>query len=1036
MYAHYLIMNERQKKKSLNKKKPITSVSQPYIDNTNIDLLQSQLLTIHNEIKNSRNELTHIVSLSQKSAKTQFDYLKPIITENRQLADALEEFKTYKLAFDAIREQVYTLEKKNHEIQFELEKEKERTFKAKNSLSFMLGNALITYRKNDGSIFSLIKKLVNIRKIAKERRVSPLAPIGQLQLPFLSNNLIHNDDTPPITKIIPTLSGDEYIQLNKKPYWFSYTPFNQDEINIYLTLLPSEKILYKDILARVKFLSIEGEEIEGNVPGTFISSTVGRYIYLDVDEESSNIQLRMTPPKSTGTILIGIQTWQTQKEIKIFNGFKLSKDKSDLNIKNIDDEELNSLKEGVSIIVPSYKGQSTILDMLHSIIRQKFPQELMQIIIVVNGDDTNSIPLYEKFKSENNNLDLIIHYDATPSASNARNVGLKFANRQYSIFLDNDDSLSETYIQALYEKRSKDAIVIAGIHDINENEDIIKNNAANNQYVTASTKTNISYNDISAITTMIACKLLPTHKLKKLEFHTHLRSGEDVVFFCDYLSRFKPIIKAVPTEENAYYIRRITSNSVSRQKPTFDFCIKQRLQVIKELKCLQESTKDKSLNNFIGSKINAQCNFIKNYLADFPEEKKNMLLELKQLSLEDFSYDVINKGKAKTLIISYCFPPFVDTSACVMAKRIRTKGEIVDVIHNNMSKVRSVSNDLNLLVNDLIEERKVVNTPSTFSNWPAIYSFAAEVLKWGTRKQAKYTSVYSRSMWPASHFAAFLVKLSQPSIKWTAEFSDPILWDIKSQKRYEKLDSSFINEYVFGKSPEIDKILSTYKDNDNLYFWCEILPFIFCDEIIFTCTNQRDYMLSKLNDKTIRKIAYNKSTISQHPTLESFYYNLGNASYTIDHSVKNIGYFGAFYSKRNLDDIVQAFKLYKMNGSKDIVLHVFTEQVNDAISFVRDNGLESYIKINSYLAYLDFLKVIKIFDCLIVNDSIVSNEKGMNPYLPSKVSDYMGVDSSIWAIVEEGSALSRMKNIRYMSQAGDITAAKCILDKISKEKVL
>ncbi|MFM4704711.1 hypothetical protein [Aeromonas bivalvium] len=192
-------------------------------------------------------------------------------------------------------------------------------------------------------------------------------------------------------------------------------------------------------------------------------------------------------------------------------------------------------------------------------------------------------------------------------------------------------------------------------------------------------------------------------------------------------------------------------------------------------------------------------------------------------------------------------------------------------------------------------------------------------------------------------------------------------------------------------------------------------------------------MLSMISDDRVREIVFDKSVISQHPTLESFYYTLGSADYPIDGRVKNIGYFGAFYSKRNLDDVVQALKSYKKNERKDIVLHVFTEQVDDAVSFVKDNNLSDYIKVNNYLAYLDFLKIITTFDCLIVNDSIVEKEKGINPYLPSKLSDYLGTNSNIWAIFESGSALSKMENIKYMSKAGDTNQALYILNEISSQ---
>lgn len=1040
--AHYFTMKARQKKKLIKKNTVVslysksasitnaTSHQPPSIkDEQPLFLLKEQLEQIHSEIKNQKE---HLLLFSQQSQKKQHDYLKPLIVENQQLASIVGKNSLNRSVFNALREQVYTLEKQKYELQVELEKEKERTFKAKNSISFLLGNTLIMYRKNNESLVSLLRKLSSIKKIAKARRASDNEKFIQLPPALMSDNSVSHNYSELSLKFISTLDEDVYIPLNKEPSWFSFTPTGLAEIEFSFTLSSAEKVKYKDVLARIIYIGLDGEELSGNIHNTYISATVGRYVYLDTTDHEDKLHLTLTPPSDTGTILIGLQTWQSKSDVRILNGFNLVSEVN-TSFHNEEDEEFQSLKDGVSVIVPSFRGNNTIPDMLNSIVEQTISKSLMQVIIIVNGDDTSSLPLYEDFKNNNRDIDVIIHHDATPSASNARNVAIGYADRKFTIFLDNDDMLTENYIKSLYNKKSPDSIVISGIHDINEVGDVIKDNNANKQYLLASTKTLISYNDVTAITTMIACKLLPTHHLKKISFVQHLRSGEDVVFFCDYMSKFKPKIIAVPESDNAFYIRRITQNSVSRQQSTFDFCVRQRLQVIKELKSLQTISNDREQVAFIQSKINAQCTFIRNFLSDSPVHKEELILELKSQSLEDFSYEVINRGKSKSLVISYCFPPYVDTSACVMAKRLRAEGKIVDVVHNNMSKVRNISNDLNLLVNDLIEQRKVVNTPSTFANWSGIYGFAIETLNWATRKQSNYEDVYSRAMWPASHFAAFLVKQAKPELKWTAEFSDPILWDIKSQERYSKLDLGFIKEHVLGKSKEIDSLLLKYKDNDNLYFWCEILPYIYANEIIFTCTNQRDYMLSMISDKEIKDMVLNKSVISQHPTLKSFYYTLGRADYPIDKEVKNLGYFGAFYSKRNLDDVVQALKNYKKNERKDIVLHVFTEQVDDAASFVIDNNLSDYIKVNKYLAYLDFLNIITTFDCLIVNDSIVEKDKGINPYLPSKLSDYLGTDSNIWAIFESGSALSKMDNIKYMSEAGDTNQALYILNEISSQ---
>jgi hypothetical protein len=45
--------------------------------------------------------------------------------------------------------------------------------------------------------------------------------------------------------------------------------------------------------------------------------------------------------------------------------------------------------------------------------------------------------------------------------------------------------------------------------------------------------------------------------------------------------------------------------------------------------------------------------------------------------------------------------------------------------------------------------------------------------------------------------------------------------------------------------------------------------------------------------------------------------------------------------------------------------------------------------------------------CLVVNDAATGGAHRINPCVPSNLSDYQGSGPPIWAIVEEGSVLSR-----------------------------
>ena len=74
---------------------------------------------------------------------------------------------------------------------------------------------------------------------------------------------------------------------------------------------------------------------------------------------------------------------------------------------------------------------------------------------------------------------------------------------------------------------------------------------------------------------------------------------------------------------------------------------------------------------------------------------------------------------------------------------------------------------------------------------------------------------------------------------------------------------------------------------------------------------------------------------------------------------------------------------------------------------------------------MEFLNLTTKFDVLLVEDSDKGNFK-LNPYLPSKLSDYQGSDAAIWGICEEGSIMDSL-NLDYKSKLNDIDSGKKLL---------
>jgi hypothetical protein len=361
-------------------------------------------------------------------------------------------------------------------------------------------------------------------------------------------------------------------------------------------------------------------------------------------------------------------------------------------------------------------------------------------------------------------------------------------------------------------------------------------------------------------------------------------------------------------------------------------------------------------------------------------------------------------------------------------KRILMKGDVVDVVSNNMSSVRSMDANLFKLVESYVGIHKITQTPTSFSNWESINKFSDEVVKFATNK---YDRVYSRSMWPASHFAAFEIKNKYPDIQWIAEFSDPILFDINSCKREGEITD---HKYLKRISKKMSD--SGYLGGiSNIFELCELLPYVFADIIIVTNKNQAKYMLNMFPGMTIEfKDKINKKIkILEHPTLGIEYYDMVNCNYHLDNSKVNIGYFGAFYGNRNMNYLIQALS---ESGIKNIIFHLFTnDDVSELKKMIGGYEVSDCFIINDYVPYLEFLSISNKFDYLLINDTETAGKKFINPYLPSKLSDYQGAKAKIFALAERGSILWSKDDIDIRCNLNDVEEIKLALNKLSKSAV-
>ena len=295
----------------------------------------------------------------------------------------------------------------------------------------------------------------------------------------------------------------------------------------------------------------------------------------------------------------------------------------------------------------------------------------------------------------------------------------------------------------------------------------------------------------------------------------------------------------------------------------------------------------------------------------------------------------------------------------------------------------------------------------------------------------EYESVVSRSWEMSNHFLALEYKFKNPDTYWKAEFSDPLLHDIdnkiNTKKKHEIDDEEFfshVNREIqeLGDFPLLENLSSTF-------FTIEYLTFLFADEIIFTNANQRDLMLKQF-PIDLTDYVFKKSTISPHPSLPGQYYHKSKSDVELDSECINIAYFGEwYYGKRHFESIFYALDSLNHKFKDKIRFYIFIS--NEKL--LNDLKVSDNIIVKKPLDYLTFLNATTKFDILLVNDLSTKDSWQLNPYLPSKVSDYMGSTSDIWAITEKGSSLDLM-DLKYKSDIYDYSTSADVLVQILEDR--
>ena len=213
----------------------------------------------------------------------------------------------------------------------------------------------------------------------------------------------------------------------------------------------------------------------------------------------------------------------------------------------------------ISVIIPTYKPQDYLWQCLNSLEAQTLEKRLWEVVLVLNGCCEPWMTKIQNYAKAHLTMRLhIIQTDAV-GVSNARNIGIEQAQGEYIAFIDDDDYVSEAYLEELKQIADKDTIAASNTIGFSDEQAHIPY-YLEKEYIRCAKQGKIPVYKAKKYFSGPCMKLIHRDMLGEQRFDTRFRNGEDSLF----MFAISPKIRYIHfTDEKAIYYRRFRSGSAS-----------------------------------------------------------------------------------------------------------------------------------------------------------------------------------------------------------------------------------------------------------------------------------------------------------------------------------------------------------------------------------------------------------------------------------------------------------------------------------------
>lgn len=222
----------------------------------------------------------------------------------------------------------------------------------------------------------------------------------------------------------------------------------------------------------------------------------------------------------------------------------------------------------ISVIIPSYKPQNYIWECLDSLIAQTLSKDKYELIIILNGCN---LPYYDDIKNYIKDkmavLNVTLIQTDSPGVSNARNIGIDRAKARYITFIDDDDYVSESYLEEMYGIIITGKMPLTNIIAFSDKSGEVEPYYISNIYNKFNKREKNGIIGVRSYFSVVYCKLIDKNIIGTHRFTSKYKNGEDSLFMLGISNKISKIAFTSPCA--IYYRRNREGSAISNKQSVF-----------------------------------------------------------------------------------------------------------------------------------------------------------------------------------------------------------------------------------------------------------------------------------------------------------------------------------------------------------------------------------------------------------------------------------------------------------------------------------